>query len=757
MVVLVARPLVGGEFPGLQSDLADPGSMALTFFSLFACAAWAGWRLLQGASTVYLGWADLAVIGLVAVIFLGTGNASYPRPALLAGWDWLSLGLLFVLVRQLAVRPEEKHGLVAVLLAGAVALSAEGIYQGVYAQPREGQAVEKYREEKLDEDALGYHRTELMVRGISPTPLELHTIGERLAQRRVHGPYFQASSLAAVLALAVPLLGGAFLAGWRGRVAVWQLVLAGVALLVVVGVLVLTRTWTAVLAAGAVSLGAVSFLVLARRSAWIVTFVLGVAWAGAVLLCDLVPRATEVWPSAWRLLRDHFWTGVGATQFGSFYPRYLPVSAGVKALEPGNAVLDVWADGGVLAAVALLAVIGLLVRAVIRWSSEPVAQESPASAPVDAAKEQPANWEYYVGGMVGLILAFGLRAATVTAEDILTEAMVAGLRAVVWFAAFGLFEGMGWTVEEQVGALAAGVGAMFLTLLTVPGIDYPSVAYLFWIGVALLLCSVAPAANDLLSQQSALRTLAAPVLLATAFGYFAFFFYPTAASASALHRSRLAGVYFLGEMKKAPVERGFSDPFRYIRTAIIEPVEKVYREDPENVRLMNQLAVWYGQLWALAPNDESLWKKALSWSVLTRKAAPESPDGYFSEFDLRRRIATVLTLGAKNLETEKREGEKPHQTPMEERKKLAAKLREDVKTQHNLAIEVLTEYLPRDPNDPQLHYLLAAENFEVGRAEEGRRLAERAHELNEQARPPRKLPDQQREQVEKWLRAESKK
>ncbi|MFO0842224.1 MAG: hypothetical protein U0797_07460 [Gemmataceae bacterium] len=366
VAAVVARPLVGGEHPGLASDFADPGGMALTFLTLFAVAGWAGWRLVMRQPAVYLGWADLAVFAVGLFAFVGATHAAYRRPAWLAGWDWLSLGLLYLLVRQLSARPEERHGWVAVLLATAVAVSAEGIYQAVYVLPAQAAAEQKFRDEKLSDDPTEYHRFEAAVRGVEATPLELHHLADRLDNRRAHGPYFYPGSLAAVLALALPLAAGALLASYRGRAPTWQTALATVCLLAIAAALVLTREWVAVLMVALAAAGLLCCVYLKRPAGWIAGLSVVVAGLVTASLLGLLPRVEEVWPAAWRLLRDHFWLGVGPAQFALFYPRYLAETAGGKAVEPGGALLDVWADAGAFGAAALVLAVALVGRAV--WS-----------------------------------------------------------------------------------------------------------------------------------------------------------------------------------------------------------------------------------------------------------------------------------------------------------------------------------------------------------------------------------------------------
>ena len=110
---------------------------------------------------------------------------------------------------------------------------------------------------------------------------------------------------------------------------------------------------------------------------------------------------------------------------------------------------------------------------------------------------------------------------------ILQEALRVGIHAVVWFAAFALFEGVAWTEGEYIGGLCAGVVALLLTLFFVNGIGFPSVAAYLWAAVGLVLAVVTPRPAPWLSRQPLLvHRLPVPVLLATAFGFFALVGYP---------------------------------------------------------------------------------------------------------------------------------------------------------------------------------------------------------------------------------------
>jgi tetratricopeptide (TPR) repeat protein len=776
--LVVARPLVGAEHPGIVSDFSDPGGMVLTFLTLLACAAWAGWRLWRGLPALVFGWVDFAFLALALAVFLGAGHASYRRAAWLAGSDWLALALLVLLVRQLAVRPDDRHGLVALLLASVVALAAEGLFQALYEVPRQLRAEAALMKDRPETAPGDYLRGELAARGLTPTPLELQELQERYDNRSVYGPYYHPESFAAVLALGVPLLLGALVACVRGGALGWQTSLTAASLLITAAALVCTCDWVAIAAAGVVVLITAGLAWPARRGGRKTGVVLGVV-GSATLVAGLwsaglfeehLERLREVWPASARMVRDHALLGVGPAQFALFYPRYMAETAGAKAVTAGDAVLEVWAEAGVFGVLALVALVVLFARAVRRWWRAPASggRKPPVAAPQPAANapgspqpdaEPIVAWEFYLGGMIGLVLAFILRAAHLPGEDILTEALAAGVRAVMWFAAFGLFEAVAWSEEEQVGALTAGAAALFLCLLVQSGIDFPSVAVLLWVAVALTLAVVNPEPARWLSGLSAVNALAVPALVAGAFAYFAFVFYPAAASASAMRLSQRRGEVFLSELAKPEKDRDPGlDPVAQIQRAL-EPLEQAVKEDPDNVRLLVALSAWYGQLaqYSAGSRDMDPRKLALNYARRAREVNPEGPDGYLAEYVTNMNFARRLVQTAEALEKQKPDPKRP--VSAAERTKTVLRLRTAAREHFRDAARALEAYNrprePRDPHDPALKVLLAEALFGEGRAKEAREQARQAERLNEKACPPRNLTNEQRQQVEAWLKKES--
>src|SRR4051794_24891420 len=137
----------------MSADLSDPGNMVLTMLWLVAGIGWAAWRLVAHLSRRragpgqaadepprpgdwYAGPIELALLVLVTMTWVSAGAAAhYKHPARLIAWEWVGLFVTFFLVRQLAVRPAEQHGLFAAFLAGAVALSAHAAYQAAVELP----------------------------------------------------------------------------------------------------------------------------------------------------------------------------------------------------------------------------------------------------------------------------------------------------------------------------------------------------------------------------------------------------------------------------------------------------------------------------------------------------------------------------------------------------------------------------------------------------------------------------------------------
>src|SRR5262245_30946190 len=198
-VLIVSRPLIRGEEPGLTSDFADPAGLVWVFLALLGCMAWSLWRPWAGEEAFFLGPVEIALLALGLWQFVAASYAPVRHPAWLASWQWFGLAMAVFFVRQVARGPAEQRGLMAALLATALALAAEGLYQAL-APLWAGQAGA----EEL--------RTRLREQPSSPTDWEWR---ELLRPHRVHGPFFYSAGLAGALILLLPGLVAAWLAARR--------------------------------------------------------------------------------------------------------------------------------------------------------------------------------------------------------------------------------------------------------------------------------------------------------------------------------------------------------------------------------------------------------------------------------------------------------------------------------------------------------------------------------------------------------------
>jgi hypothetical protein len=701
----------------------------------------------------------------------------------MTAWEWLGLAATLFLVRQLAVRPDEQQGLLAVVLASAAALTAQGIYQGVYEIPAAARAeAARPTSEKVGDTV----RDDLEKRGFIVTPLEVQQLRQRQESRQVYGPYFHPASFAGCLALLLPALVGAAVAARRSRSSALRWT-TGVCAVLACAVLILTGCWSAVAAvalvgllvlglrwpeqAGGVKVGLGLAALLAVGTGWVLL-------ATGALAAE-VERCREVWPAAWQLIEERPGSGYGGSMFRFYYPRVMAETAGAQQTAPGNFLLEMWLEGGFLALGAFVVGVGLFFVAVLRWYwhggggrparfSEPRLSEEPSATPGRIHEEggtgadaEPVRWEYYLGGTVGMIMAFVLRASAAQPDEILGEAVVAALRSVVWFGAVALFERIAWKDRERGGALALGVAALLLVWMVHPGVSFPAVAGLLWVVVALTLAVVEPEPVGWLSRSQIARVLPLPVLIAGAFCYFAFVFYPASASAAADQRARFLGSYVLQQQSAKPEERKLRPEQAplFIRERILLPLLQAEKDDEGNVRLRVQLAGWFGQVWLLGPlqqRNRAYDQEAVDWAYRAQSANPEGPEGYLVTYDVYTRFAGMYLYMAERLEKEAKDKNVKITPAMRKRNELAAeKKKADARDAYHRAAEALRSYRKRDPTDPSLHFHLASAFHGADKTELAREEARAALRLDALVKPPRHLTSEQREQLTKWLGKES--
>jgi O-antigen ligase len=773
--LLVARPLVLGEDPGLADGLADPLGMILTGLWLAAATGWAAWRfwlmprlaadgtiverVSEGPPAVnwYGGLVQTALLATMALVFVSAEYAaSYRFPARLIAWEWAGLFAGFFVIRQLAVTPDEQRGLFTVVLAGAVSLAAHGIYQHQVELPNTraevGGDIEKLRQTLARQGIL---------EGVDDSVLQQYL--RRINENNIFGPYAHPNSYAGYLALWLPGLVGAIVVCRRTGAPRWQTLLTAGCAILIGAALWLTHSRGAMLGLLLAGLGLAALLwhrtlrthLLVTLAALVVLAGLGyVAWR--TKQNNTVELRLEYWRTTWQMICERPWLGVGPGNFGENYTRLMSATADEKIKDPHNFALEMWATCGVFALLTLLATLAAffarMIRGLVGSPSPPLTPNPspPSTGERGEREDEPMRGVFYLGGMFGLLLAFLLRVYTAAPEAILAETWAAALRSVVWFAAYGLLERVAWTDRGRAIALTTGIAALLLNLCVSGGIGFPSVAGPLWIAVALALNAQAPEPSRWLSRPGFPMIVPLPIFGAIVLGYGATILYPVLASDGLQRQAVEMAGYFRQEGAKPPAERPAmirENPDDFLKKKVIAPLEEALRLTPDDARLHVQLAWWYGNVWELnlqktKVSDPRIAGAAVGHGGLAARLDPHGNQGYLVQYQLRMRFGLV------NEDIGKRG---PNRDPLFVHEK-----EQTAREQYALAARALESYRPNDPTDAKLRYLLARAWFKAGEAGKGREQAEEALRLDAAATlPTRRLTDPQRSQVQEWISAPS--
>ena len=793
VALVVARPLVQGEDPGLiAGQMSHP--LSLTFIALWLLAAVGGavWRY-----RAQLPWRGSGVdVALAATVLCVVASAAfaarYKHPAWLISWEWFVLLVAFCLVRQLARAPGDTRGVLAALLATGVTLSAYGIYQYVVEFPRaraefadstslrrelanQSVFLDTESEFHLPEDAAALLTATTftgslanlpwgpLVQAVEPNAAEpdfrLALWQERIEAANVFATYAHPNSFAGFLALLLPAVVGL---AWMSGTGVTSPFRYGPFLAALFAFLVAAALWlthsrgallgvlvAAVAAAFVLGRAAVQRHVLkvglivgllVVASVWVVQS----GWLGTLTGKDTATsaRRLEYWRITASMIADHPWLGVGPGNFGRSYPRYMPAAAFEKLQDPHNFVLELWATCGVLGALALLAAFGLFFRRI--WQARNTSEE------VLAAEDTPESfiklrWEFYLGGVGGLLLGFVIRAASLEPQYILMEGVLAGMRSLLWFAAFAVLDGVLWRGSLRPFVLAAGVLALLVNLLVSGGIGLPAVAQPLWIVIALALNAAAPVrmAEEPIQSSWLRRFAPIPVLAVIWFAYLMLTHFPVIKATNQVLQARASYLEWTG--KREPYWRyriltsdkpdvrhqAGVQANRFLEPNILELLNQAVLEDPGEAAHWAELAHWRGERWKLFPTNKELAQDALNAAAEGARRDPEGKLALQGTYRLRRLFAhTLLERGD------------PSKAP----------------EQFGLAAAALGELVKRDPNDARLRFHHAETLLRAGEVVQGKTAAAEALKLHDQGKErSRRLTDRQRRQAERWLASPGKK
>jgi O-antigen ligase len=496
--------------PILPSEAATPegthATLGMLWCLLLGC--WSAAAMAQLVPPLRLDWtliAGLVMIGLhslSAIVMSQTDGGG--RLALNTLWIWVDYGIGAFLLRQLITSAVYCRAIVVVTVALSLCLSTHAYFQYFVSQPAFQKAYKADPEKFLKE---GGYSTE-------KNSVQRKHLEDRLFSREPLSTFSLTNSLAGFLAPWLIIVAGIGLGeinkGGDRRV----LLAALLAALFLAGCLLLTKSRTAVLAAG---FGALLLLIYGRRGGFRVGWKIPATGAGLLVLIGLgvvfaggldakvlseAPKALlyrlQYWRSSAAMIADYPFFGVGPGRFQAFFARYKLPEASETVSDPHNFLLEIWATAGTPALIALLTMLAAFAAELwLRGGSTKVSEQELAAKEMSETASskptfQPSNDAAFIygGALVGFVL--GVALASMAGYFVLASStggllglLLLGLPAAAVF----LWSISGWVRagELQPPVIVVGLIVLGVNLLAAGAFNFPGVAQTAWILIPLAL------------------------------------------------------------------------------------------------------------------------------------------------------------------------------------------------------------------------------------------------------------------------------
>ncbi len=496
VAVCVARPLVPSEGVAWMGD-----GHGLTLVLLLLTAGYLGLAAYRRSLVRRLTLVDAGVAALVLAC-IGSSLLGLSRPAAMEFenrvpaprlavnmiWEWVGLGLVYFLARQLVAGRTEARAFVAVMIALAVILSAQGLYQVTVTLPQERAAYAASPDEVLQAVGQWYpagspERARFEARLAGTEPLATFALTNSLA-----------GFLLAWLILALGIAWRSWPRKMPGAVAIARYLGLVASIGVIVACLLLTKSRSAyvALAVGLILLPLVAheWNRATARKAWLaaggVALVLALGAAALLVGRDetLLSEATkslgyriEYWDATLSMIADFPLFGVGPGEFQFYYTQYKLPQASEEISDPHNFLLEAWATGGMF---AMLALVGVLTA--FAWQSwELAAPETSANEPEgESAAAVDSVRLMLLGAATGLPLAFFIGSPfgfNLSIEKIASALLIGGgVLGALWV----------WIRSGTLPLRLPALGVLVLAIhwLASGGFTFPGVAQTFWLLMA---------------------------------------------------------------------------------------------------------------------------------------------------------------------------------------------------------------------------------------------------------------------------------
>jgi hypothetical protein len=460
-------------------------------------------------------WADMAVVALTVLVAFSSMHAWDRRPAINLAWEWIALGVAYLLLRNLPRTRGESSVLAGALVATAFAVSVYGLYQGGVELPA------------LRAQFARNPGPILAQQGIAPnTPAAAHFADRLMGSTELLSTFALANSLAGFIVGPLVLALGVWLQNLEDRekgTSRWPaLLMAAPVVLVLLVCLILTKSRSAYIGL-LVGVGILAWqsrrrvpprLLIAAGVGGLVIIVLLVAAGLATGRLDreVLTQSSmsmryrwEYWQATWSAMTGGsgdvrgawkspmFWRGVGPGNFREAYLRYKLPQSSEEILDPHNLFLEVWATAGFWAFLALLLALVMGLRELLRPpaavgkrpfpapSEPPELAENPRERDKEDGPPRQLRWLALSAG-AGWILVVALGMMNLFESDLFPRWLVLGGS---WLAAALLGAPLWRRLPIPAMAMGSAVAAVVTTLLAAGGIGIPTVALGLWSTLAI--------------------------------------------------------------------------------------------------------------------------------------------------------------------------------------------------------------------------------------------------------------------------------
>ncbi len=598
--LVVARPLFPSEAVADQGD-----GLPVVMLWLALCVCFMLGAIGRRDVRIRFGLTDAAVLILIALHTIAAVVAAThlsARPAVNMLWEWIAMGAMFFLARQLITTQREARAVVAVMIALAVGLSSYGLYQYAYEMPHSRAEYAADPDSAMRAAGLWY----------PPDSPQCELFENRLQSTEPIATFALTNSLAGYLAPWLVVAVGIMVCSSGSLRSRKRLI----CLIPIAACLLLTSSRSGCIAT-AFGLALIWFFRRNRNKppGWklpvVAVVLVSVIIAAAGMFNRQIFREAskslgyrvQYWQSTMQMIAEHPLTGCGPGNFQHAYTKFKLPEASEEVADPHNFLLEVWATAGTPAMLAMLAVLGCFFYVMyLQFSASIKSPRTACGGTVPEYTDAGYVGPIYFGALCGFLLSVPLGLLSAAPPGV--AAVIIGLPLAACCVALL----SGWVDSGWLPAWvpAVGAAALLMNLLAAGGIGFPAVAGSLWLLMALGL-NLAESDVPRLSQPwHAVVGLAVAVALAA--GCYASAYGPVLRCQGAMHRAW----------------RDPADARQHLAEAAAA--------DPLSDRPQRQLAAIAMELWRV-DHDAEQFERFEAYNTVALQRAPNSSGGWLTAGD----------------------------------------------------------------------------------------------------------------------------